>query len=71
MFKYNALLMYSLMVTTRELLLSDKRSLMTIFVESGIPFFWLCKFKDGKIKDPSVNKVQALYEFLTKHSLNV
>lgn len=30
----------------------------------GIDYSWLSKLTQGRIKDPSVNKIQALYDFL-------
>lgn len=30
----------------------------------GIDYSWLSKLVQGRIKDPSVNKIQALYDYL-------
>lgn len=54
----------TLYVRTLELLLADPRSLPIIFRDSGIPFYWLRKFRAGEYTNPGVNRVQYLYEFL-------
>lgn len=61
----------SLMTKTRSLLESDPRSLLDLHKESGLSYYWLRKFKSNVLEDPSVNKVQALYEFLTGNDLRV
>lgn len=61
----------SLYSTTRVLLKGCKVPLLGIHSATGIPFYWLKKFSGGQVKDPSVNRVQALYEFLTGKSLEV
>lgn len=62
---------YSLMVRTIALLKEDERSLITIHRETNIPFYWLRKFAAKEFDNPSVNRVQCLYEFLTKKKLDV
>ncbi|AZF88181.1 DNA-binding domain protein [Microcystis phage Me-ZS1] len=47
------------------------RKLLDVHKESGIPFYWLRKFASGSIREPSVNRVQALYEFLTGQKLEL
>lgn len=59
----------SLMEITRQMLKDSKKSLPEIYKESGIPFYWLRKFASGEIKNPSVNRVQRLYEYLSGTSL--
>ena len=54
----------SLQDITMKLLLDTAISVRRISIELRVPYIWLIKFRDGKIKDPSVNRVQALYEFL-------
>lgn len=61
----------SLLVRTRELIRASDTPLLTIYKESGISFYWLKKFRDNEIKDPSVNRVQKLYEYLTGKELEV
>lgn len=58
-----------LMVKTRQLLKDDPRSILSIYEESGIPFYWLKKFANNEFKNPSVNRVSYLYTFLTGKEL--
>lgn len=53
----------SLMTKTIELL--RERDLFEIYAETKISFYWLRKFVVGTYKNPSVNRVQYLYEHLT------
>lgn len=59
----------TLLEAARKLLLADKRSTLEIHKQSGLPVFWLRKLRSGETKDPSVNRVQALYEFLSNTKL--
>jgi hypothetical protein len=59
------------MSRTLELLLNDSRSIPQISMDSRIPFHWVRQFAQGVIRNPSVNRVQALYEFLTGTKLDV
>jgi len=59
----------TLLTTTRKLVRNDKRSLLLISQATGIPFYWLKKFSAHEIPNPAVNRVQFLYEFLTKSKL--
>ena len=61
----------SLLVKTRYLLERDKRGLLDIHKETDIPFYWLKKFSSGGFDNPSVNRVQFLYEFLTGAKLQL
>lgn len=66
----------TLMEKTRELLRASERSLPEIYADLrsegiDISYFWLRKFSSGSVRDPSVNKVQALYEFLSGTTLTV
>lgn len=61
----------TLFLATWKKLKDDKRSLVKIYDETGIPFYWLKKFRNGEIKNPSVNRVQALYEHLTGSKLKL
>lgn len=38
---------------------------------TNISYFWLVKFKNGHIKDPSVNRIQILFEYLSNNKLKV
>lgn len=49
---------------TIELLENCELSLAEIANMSGLGFEWLRKLKADKIKDPSVNKIQELHDFL-------
>lgn len=51
---------------TRELVQRDKRTLIELHDASGLPFYWLRKFRQGVIVAPSINRVQFLYDFLIK-----
>lgn len=42
-----------------------------IFFATGIPTGWIAKFRQGNTADPSVNRVQCLYEFLSDKILEV
>lgn len=59
----------SLLSKTRALIKDRKLSLPEIYKETGIPFYWLKKFVSGEIRNPSVNRVQYLYEKLTESDL--
>jgi hypothetical protein len=59
----------SLMTETLRLLKSRSETLPQIQEATGIPFYWLRKFIGGEIHDPSVNRVQKLYEYLSKRKL--
>lgn len=61
----------SLYMTTLRLLKDSGKSLPTVYLETGLPFYWLRKFASGDVKDPSVNRIQKLYEYLTGKPLEV
>lgn len=67
----------TLMEKTRRLLRESPKSLPDIHAElrmagiDDIGYFWLRKFSGGAFENPSVNKVQKLYEFLTGSTLTV
>lgn len=56
---------------TLELLRETDTPLLVIYKETDLPYYWLQKLKDGKISDPSVNRMQHLYEYLSGRSLKV
>jgi len=64
---------HSLYKVTRQLLDKEKETLtlLEIHKASGVPFYWLKKFSAGEMLNPSVNRVQELYEFLTNSKLHV
>ena len=60
----------SLMEVTKRLLRESEKSIADVHAElhnagSDITFYWLRKFSSGDIKDPSVNRVEELYTYLT------
>ena len=57
----------SLMAATQHLL--KDRDLLSIYKDTHLPYHWLVKFKAGTYKNPSVNRVQYLYEYLTSKPL--
>ena len=59
----------SLMLETQRML--KEQDLLTVYSETGISFYWLRKFSSGEFKNPSVNRVQCLYEFLKGEPLFV
>ena len=59
----------SLMQKTLELAEGHKPE--ELFRDTGIPFHWLKKFIRGEFQNPSVNRVQFLYEHLTKTKLKI
>lgn len=61
----------SLMAETLRLLKNRPKDLTLPDIEKAtqIPFYWLRKFTSGEIKDPSVNRVQRLYEYLSGNKL--
>lgn len=57
----------SLMVKTIALL--KEQELLKVYSDTKVSFYWLQKFVAGGFKNPSVNRVQFLYEHLTKQRL--
>lgn len=55
------------MAKTRVLL--KAAGLLKVYTDTGLPFYWLRKVASGEIKNPSVNRVQYLYEHLTRTTL--
>jgi hypothetical protein len=55
----------SLMVKTLTLSQADKRDLLSIHKDTNLPLYWLREFRAGRIKNPSVNRIQSLYEHYT------
>lgn len=60
----------SLMERTRRLLRTCGKSMPNVHADlraqgSQIGYFWLRKFASGDVKDPSVNRVEELYRYLT------
>ena len=61
----------SLHSKTLDLLKLSGVPLPEIYKRTGLPYYWLKKFSSGEIRDPSVNRVQRLYEFLAGRDLEV
>lgn len=55
----------SLMSETLKLVNKEPRGLLAVTQRTGIPFYWLRKFAANRIPNPSVNRVQFLYEKLS------
>jgi hypothetical protein len=51
------------MEQTRRLLRT--RDLLEVYTATRLPYHWLRKFSAGAYANPSVNRVQFLYEHLT------
>ena len=56
---------------TLVLLKESEVSLPKVYLDTRLPYYWLKKFSSGDIKNPSVNRVQKLYEYLTGRELDV
>lgn len=50
-------------------LLNNCADISQVAVKTNLQYNWVNKLKRGDIKDPSVNKVQAVYEYLTGRPL--
>jgi predicted transcriptional regulator len=59
----------SLMNETLRLLKERNQTLPEVASATDIPFYWLRKFHYGEVKNPSVNRIQKLYEFLSGRKL--
>lgn len=54
---------------TLTLLAKEPKTMTDMSLETGIPFFWIQRFANHKMTNPSANRVQYLYEYLTKTHL--
>lgn len=63
--------MNSLYEKTLKLLEASEQSLQEIATGSGLPYHWLVGIKYERFKDPSVNRIQRLYEYLAGTNLPV
>lgn len=61
----------NLMQRTRELLKASTMPYPDIFKATNIPDNWLYRFACDKVKDPGVNRVEALYAFLSGRQLEL
>lgn len=46
-------------------------SLKLISEETGLPESWLSMFGQGNIDDPSVNRIETLYEYLSGQAITI
>lgn len=63
--------MGTLLDKTLDLLEEDSRPLQEISFATGISLYWLQKMRVRAIPDPSVNRTQQLFEFLSDTKLKV
>lgn len=61
----------SLIIATHRLMKKERRTLLEIWRDTGVPFGWLTAFKRGAIASPSVNRIQYLYEKLSGRKINL
>lgn len=54
-----------LLKRTIQLLNKTTLSLSHIAKDVGVSKMWLCKLKQGRIKEPSVQKIEVLHRYLT------
>ena len=54
---------------TKLLLKQSMLEPVVIAAGANVSYDWLIKLKSDKIKDPSVNKVQAVYEYRSERPL--
>ena len=63
--------MSTLYEQTLELLVASELTIQDIATQSGLPYDWLVSIRYDRVKNPSVNRVQILYEFLSGKPLTV
>ena len=61
----------SLLLQTRALLQTCNMRYLDIYRATGLSPNWLTGIATGKITNPSVNRVQALYEYLKGDKLEI
>lgn len=59
----------TLMLETMALL--READCVTVSYETGLSFYWLRRFAANGFKNPSVNRVQYLFEHLTGNALQI
>ncbi len=55
----------TLNLETLRLVQSEARGVLAVNAKTGVPISWLRKYAAGKIKSPSVNRVQFIHEKLS------
>jgi hypothetical protein len=63
--------MSTLYEQTLELLIASELTLLDISMQADLPYDWLVSIRYDRVKNPSVNRVQKLYEFLSGKPLTV
>lgn len=61
----------SLMKKTLALIEEQQCDPLKLHKETGLPYYWLKKFASGSFKNPSVNRVEFLYERLTGNQIAI
>jgi len=61
----------ALMGKVQAMLEADERPLLQIFEDTKIPYYWLRTFASGGYKNPSVNRIETLYEYLAGKNLRI
>jgi hypothetical protein len=61
----------SLHLTTLDLLKSSEETTFSIAVATGLTYSWVAAFRGDRMPDPSVRRVQTLYEYLTGKPLKL
>ena len=54
-----------------QYLQNDKRALIEIHHATKLPFYWLKTLATGTIKNPALNRMQALYEYYSGKPLSI
>ena len=61
----------ALMAKVQAMLKEDERTLLKVFEDTQIPYYWLRTFAAGGYKNPSVNRIEKLYEYLAGKNLRI
>lgn len=59
----------ALLRETKLLLLKSNRTYLQIYQDTGLDPNWLSSVLKGRTKNPSVNRIQKLYEYLSGRTL--
>lgn len=61
----------ALMAHTRKLLSETPLSMKDISKATGVRVNWLWRFREGRVPDPGVNRVELIYTYITGKSLRL
>lgn len=61
----------NLLDVTKNLLKTTEKSTAEIVAATGASFAWIMGLKAGRVKNPGVNTVVAVYEYLSGNKLKV